>query len=763
MKLVLSTLLKSGLAFSYFLFANVSIAKSVGMDFWQKVEASSFNVSQERKVFPEQFTALHLDLSALRTALALAPKEGEKSFADGLQLSFPMPDGSVKTFSILETVVMHPLLAAKYPLIKTYIAKGMDDPYAWMRLDVTYLGFNAMISTSEGMVFIDPVNNTEPENYLCYYRKNMPDAYYRHCEFDSKSAEEERVKKEIYNTGFKKNLEGLDTGDELRTYRLALACTGEYAATKGGTVSGALSGMVTSVNRVNGIYEKEVAVRMILIANTDTLIFLNAGSDPYTNNSGGTMLGENQTTISNLIGNPNYDFGHVFSTGGGGIAGLGVICDGSQKAHGVTGLPNPVGDPFDVDYVAHEMGHQFSGNHTFNSNSQGSCAGNASLGHNYEPGSGSTIMAYAGICGSHDLQNHSDPFFHTESYNEIFSFTIFGPGNSCPLITFTNNSAPALNPLSDYIIPFKTPFMLTGSASDPDGDALTYIWEQFDFGPFGAPNSPSGNAPTFRDFTPSTDSTRTFPKLSSIINNINTNGERLPTYARTMHFKFTARDNRIAGGGVANNFTPVVVDVINTVNPFLVTVPNANTVVWEFGATELVTWDVSSTDLAPINCANVNIRLSLDGGFTFPYLLAANTPNDGLDSVVVSGTFPNVNTTLARIKVEAAGNIFFDMSNANFSIQIPNSISNSEWNQSSIQLFPNPIHEKIQIELSSGYTGQLVFAIKDCLGREIQSTSLLKHQTVLPLSIDLSALQSGVYFVEVSSQNSKISKRFVKL
>jgi Metallo-peptidase family M12B Reprolysin-like/Secretion system C-terminal sorting domain len=760
--MLLSALKKTCLSLVTITLLQVESSFAASNLYWEEASITGFNSSQERQFYPEQYRALHLDINAIRAALALAPKEFTVSHKNGLQLAFPLPDGTFKTYSVVETEVMHPQLAAKYPLIKTYVAQGIDDPYSWMRLDLSYLGFHAMISTLDGFVFIDPLNNTEPENYLCYYKKEMPDYYGRHCDFVSKEQEEERIKKEL-NGNNPQNQKVLDSGDELRTYRLAMACTGEYAATKGGTVPGALSGIVTSVNRVNGIYEIEVAVRMVLIPNTDTLIFLNASSDPYTNSSGGAMLGQNQTTVDTRIGIPNYDFGHVFSTGGGGIAGLGVICNSSSKANGVTGLPNPVGDPFDVDYVAHEMGHQFSGNHTFNSNTQGSCAGNASPNNSYEPGSGSTIMAYAGICASHDLQANSDVLFHAGSYFEITNFTIASSGNSCAFTNPTTNTVPVINPLNDYIIPFKTPFILTGSAYDLDGDPLTYIWEQFDLGPFGGPNTPTGNAPTFRDFVPTIDSTRTFPKLTSIINNTNITGERLPTYARTMTFRFTARDNRIAGGGVAYSPVNAVINVINTTNPFQVTVPNVNSVLWHFGDMEQVTWDVSSTDLTPINCANVNIRLSLDGGFTFPYVLAANTPNDGTEMVLVSGSFPTTNTANARIKVEAVGNIFFDMSNANFAIQQPNSVESLSLDAASIQLFPNPVNEKTQVTISSYYTGKLTVLVTDFLGRTVLSKEFNKKDSELSLQLDLSFIESGTYFMEVKAASNSVSKRFIKL
>jgi hypothetical protein len=737
----------------------LSIA-TTSSEMWTNASLSEFNLSNERTVFPLKFQALHLTINDMRNVLATAPKEIIGSRIQGLELALPFPDGSFKRFSVLETEVMHPLLQAKYPLLKTYVAQGIDDINSWARIDIGYLGFHAMIATPEGWVFIDPVNNTELENYICYNKSDMPQAFDRHCEFEGDKQREESIALEIAKNKAAKPLKLHDTGDELRTYRLAMACTGEYAATKGGTVPGALSGIVTSVNRVNGIYENEVAVRMILIANTDTLIFLNSSSDPYSNNNGGAMLAQNQTTITARIGSTNYDFGHVFSTGGGGIAGLGVICDNSQKANGVTGLPNPVGDAFDVDYVSHEMGHQFSGNHSFNSNSQGSCSGNASMGHNFEPGSGTTIMGYAGICFSHDIQPHSDALFHVGSYEEIFNYTIFAFGNSCAATTNTGNSAPVINPVTDYTIPFKTPFMLTGSASDPDGDPLTYIWEEYDSGPFGAPSNPTFNAAIFRDFTPSTDSTRTFPKLTSIINNTSVLGELLPTYARVLHFKFTARDNRIGGGGVSNSFTPAAITVINTTNPFKVNSPNTGTELWNYGSTAQVTWDVSSTDLAPINCSNVALLLSVDGGFTFPHVLLASTPNDGSETIVVpslgSGTFSQ-----ARVKVQSVGNIFFDMSNVNFTIG-PTGVVADELIDSAVNLFPNPTTATSTLELTSNYSGTITIRLVDYTGRILSTKIITKESKQVQIDLQISDLSRGVYFVELQSENNKVVKRLIK-
>ncbi|MBC6988260.1 reprolysin-like metallopeptidase [Hymenobacter sp. BT491] len=600
-----------------------------------------------------RFRPVSFQLSTLREVLKQAPAEkGAGARNSATVVSLPLPDGTSGRFRVATVPVMAPELAARYPQIRTYEAQGIDDPSATARLDVSPAGFHAQILTGSQTIYIDPASSADATHHLVFSKQAMaPNALGAVCLTGGDTQTAAPAAGALLRSS---------NGTELRTYRLAVACTGEYAATKQGTKEGALAGIVTSVNRVSGIYERELAIRLVLVAKNDTLIFLDGTTDPYTNNNGEAMLDQNQSTVDQRIGDSKYDIGHVFSTGGGGIAQRPSVCV-QGKARGVTGLPNPVGDAFDVDFVAHEMGHQFGADHTFNSTS-GNCSGNRSSASAYEPGSGTSIMAYAGICAIDNIQTNSDPYFHSRSFDQILAH-VTGPGN-CATVTPTGNHPPVVNAGANYRIPISTPFALSGSATDPDGDALTYSWEEYDLGPSGNPNAPTGNAPLFRVFAPVTSGFRTFPRLADLLGNTHQIGELLPSYARKLMFRLVARDNRAGGGGV--DYDSMNVAVVGTAGPFVVTAPNT-VATWQAGASQLVTWDVSNTNQAPISASNVDILLSTDGGLTFPVVLAANTPNDGCESITVpAGTAA---TTGARLKVQAVGNIFFDISDQNFIIQ----------------------------------------------------------------------------------------------
>ncbi|MGB0862845.1 MAG: reprolysin-like metallopeptidase [Saprospiraceae bacterium] len=637
----------------------LTTAATAQSSYWSNAEEAAITVKGTRQIIPNKYQVVKLDVANFKNHINTAPLE-YNSTSSKLTIELPMPDGSTEQFAIVESPLMEAGLSAKFPVIKSYLGQGITNSRAAVRFGWTYKGFHAMIISEKGQTFIDPYSSNEREYYISYHKKDFSSSKQFNCHTE---ADDDIVTFNHDDTPLNGNPE--NSGDQLRTYRLALACTGEYAQFHGGTVSGALSAMAVTMTRVNLIYETEVSIRMIMIANNNQLIFLNSGSDPYTNNDGGTMLGQNRNTVNSIIGSANYDIGHVFSTGGGGIASLRSPC-GTRKAQGVTGQSSPVGDPFDVDYVAHEMGHQYGGNHTFNGTT-GSCAGNLASQSSYEPGSATTIMGYAGICSGQNIQSNSDAFFHTHNFDEIVNFSVNGGGNSCASITNTGNNKPNVTAgTGGYFIPKSTPFELTGTANDPNGDPLTYSWEQFDLGPRGEPNTPTGNAPLFRSFEPKTIPSRTFPQISDIVNNTQTMGEILPDYSRGLSFRLTARDNKAGGGGVS--YDGMSFEVTDAAGPFLVTQPNTSSVVWTEGTPATVNWDVANTNAAPVNCATVDILLSIDGGYTYPIVLATSVPNNGSISFVLpQGTATNN----ARIRVQCATNVFFDISNQNFTIVAP--------------------------------------------------------------------------------------------
>ena len=718
--------------------------------YWNDVSGMQLNISGERKINPAAYKTFELSYMPFKLMLQTAPHERNNKLRNtNFIVNLPMPDGSMQRFRIVEYAMMEQGLSDNYPELRTFYGEGIDNPLAGIRLDLTYAGFHAMISTGtdNGAIFIDPATNGTNRYYTVYYKKDCPRPENNFvCDF----VNSEDAGKEITPV--------IDAqGDQLRTYRLALACTGEYAAVFGATVPLVLSEMTTAMNRVNGVYEKDVAARMVIIANNNLLVFLNASTDPYTNNNGSTMLGQNITTCNTIIGSANYDVGHVFSTGGGGVAYLGVICT-NNKAGGVTGLPNPIGDPFYIDYVAHEMGHQFGGNHTFNSTTSSCGGGNRAASAAYEPGSASTIMGYAGICGADNLQPNSDAYFHVHSILEIRNHIVSGSGNTCAAFTSTGNGDPVVTmPASGFTIPKSTPFYLTGSATDPNNDPLVYCWEQYNLGPAGTWNNPSGNAPIFRSFNAVSSGTRLFPKLSSLLNNTVVIGEILPSYARILTFRLTARDNKPGGGGLAQDVMTFNVD--GTAGPFLVTYPNTNVTI---GGNQVMTWDVAGTTAAPVSCSNVKITLSTDGGNTWPTVLAANTVNDGSELV----TLPNINNSQARIKVEAVGNIFFDISNTNFTITTTTGIQNNNGTPIEFSLeqnYPNPFNPITILSYAIPEKSSVSLKVYDVTGKLVSSLidNLTQTEGFYSIEFDASNLPSGVYYYQVNAGKFTATKKMI--
>ena len=706
---------------------------------WKDVAEESITVVESaRQIKPKQFRALSLDIQGVKKKLSQATKwKPGQMPKNSLILSLPTPNKGMQHFKVVEASIFSEVLAAKYPEIKSYKGWGIEDPTATLRFDITPKGFHGMVISANGSWFIDPYSTADTKYYMSYDKKNFENDEPFSCGV-------------VGHKLAPKVLDVPEYGDcQFRTYRLALACTGEYAQFHGGTVAGALAAMNTTMTRVNGVYEREFAVTMVLVDNNDQIVFLDGNTDPYTNNDGNTMLGENQTTVDNTIGSVNYDVGHVFSTGGGGIAALQSPCS-SYKAQGVTGRGAPVGDPFDIDYVAHEMGHQFGANHTQNN------ACNRNDGTAMEPGSASTIMGYAGICFP-NVQNNSDDYFHTISLQEIQANITTGSGSGCPTTVALANQKPTVAGGADFTIPISTPFVLDAFGGDADNDPITYCWEQMDSQTGNMPpESTSTVGPLFRSINPTTDSKRYFPALSAILANTTPEWEVLPSVSRTMNFRVTVRDNHQGGGCIETD--DIVITASATAGPFVVTQPNT-AVNWFAQSDQTVTWDVANTNVAPVNATMVDIFLSLDGGNTYPITLAANTPNDGSQLV----TLPAQTSTTARIMVKGHNNVFFDISNTNFTISAAQAGFSVTLSQDSITLCA-PTTQNMSLDLTSiaGFTGDVTIATSNVpVGMDISANpQTLAVPGTSNIAITASASLSGSYdvFFDVTGSTGTVSR-----
>ncbi len=632
---------------------------------WQPVQANTLwrdipnNATSATPGYPARF--LQIDPSTLVDSLKRAPME--YSGIAAAQISLPMPDGQNLLFSVERSPVLSTELAAQYPDVRTYRVFGIDDPAASGRIGITSNVLHGILFTSWGTVLIDSATSGDDDRYRSYYKRDYAHASRSLASTYSCGVQADRDPDTSPVAEFKWLAK---TEGARKNYRIAIAATSEYTAAVGaGNATTALNGangIVAAINRVNAIYNRDLNIHLMLVSDT-SVVYTDPDTDPYTNDNGFAMLDENQTNLDAVIGNGAYDIGHVFSTGGGGVATIGVVCEEGFKARGVTGLSSPVGDAFWIDFVAHEIGHQFRANHTFNGTEVSCAPPNRNSTTAYEPGSGSTIMAYAGICGSENIQNNSDATFHSGSIAEINAFITAGGGN-CNSVTTNANTAPTVSAGNDFTIPRSTPFQLTGSASDAGTDDLIYQWDQLDAGAAtsaGTLGTDLGSNALMRSYPPVCDNSRIFPALDDLLANTTTLGETLPTSNRKLNFRLTVRD---LVGGVNEDDTQITVDA--SVGPFAVTHPNS-VVVWDTTTPQTVTWNVSGTTAGLVNCANVDIALSINGGATFPTTLLAATPNDGNASV----TLPSQATANARVKIQCSDNIFFDVSDTDFGLSTP--------------------------------------------------------------------------------------------
>lgn len=632
----------------------------------------------------QQFSLDKAGLSKALKTISFAEKNSRTIY-------FPDIDGKLVGFNVKETPVMAAELSAKYPSIKSYTGYRIDKKQDKIRFSISHNSVQAMIVHGDGTsnTFMQKL---EGDDYIVYargsFQKKEVDFI---CSTTAKAEQNPRAS----------TAKPVD-GQVLRKFRLAVSASGEYTEYHGGTVADALAAINATVTRVNEVFESDLAVSLELIASTDSVIFTDSENDPY----GGNLSGQLQSTLTDSIGAANYDIGHLFhkDQANGNAGFVGAVCIDNRKGSAFASHPDPVGDFYDLDYVAHEMGHQFGANHTWSFEAEGTLV-------QAEPGSGTTIMGYAGIAGVDNVAPSGDDYFH---YNSIVQIADYLDGVSCAQETALTNNPPTIVPTGNFFIPKSTAFVLTGNASDLDaGDILTYAWEQIDHGiitqaTFG-PNNPNGA--NFRSQRPRVDPVRYFPKLSGIMSGnltqinppINSAWETVSDIEREMNFALTVRDNAVGGGQVEADL--VQVSVVNNAGPFIVTSQAANET-YVAGSVMEVTWDVANTNLAPVNAQAVDVFLSLNGGVTFPDTLATNVLNNGAHKFVVPGAL----TTSARIMVKASDNIFLAVNSTDFEITESEIVLNfSELEYDVCQ--PNSISTSFDYETYLGFNEEVVFSV----------------------------------------------------
>jgi hypothetical protein len=648
-------------------------------NFWTEHGVGILNVGKAatRTNFPANYKLFDANLTAMQEHLTTSLRNNPA----GIILSLPNADGLIEEFELTEASNFEPALQAQFTEIRSFSGKGITDKNAFLKLSISPQGVQTMlIRDGKEEEYIEPYTD-DKLTYAVFKSQRASGQLPWNC-----YTQDQQLSSALSQIVADQPIGIARSGGNLKILRLALSCNGEYSNYFGATPTTAdreakvLAAFNATLTRCNGIFEKDLAIHLRLIPTTTSVIYYNPATDPYSTTLS-LWNSQLQTTLTNVIGDANYDIGHMFgSAGGGGNAGcIGCVCN-AGKGSGITSPADgiPQGDNFDIDYVAHEIGHQLGANHTFSMNTENN------TGVNKEVGSGITIMSYAGITAQ-DVAPHSIDIFHQASIAQIEA-NIATKTCGSTLNILVNNTAPVIAPLTNYTIPRSTPFALTGVATDAQGDLLTYCWEQNDqtttIGTQSVASATKATGPNWLSFRPTTSPTRYFPQLSTILAGATVTGplpggdpganiEALSSVARTLNFRLTVRDNAPFSSNVNSpevgqtSFADMVVTVAN-VGPFSVTAPNT-VVSWSAGTTQNITWSVNSTNLAPINCANVKISLSTDGGVTFPIVLAESTPNDGSQAVVI----PNNLSTTARIKIESIGNIFFDISNANFSITTP--------------------------------------------------------------------------------------------
>lgn len=719
---------------------------------WKKADylSKTNDLKLERKSMPKKAFVFDLKMAKFKSQF-LQKNSSASKFKT--RISFPNEKGKIEQYEVHESYSLSKELQKKYPKIKSYTGKKVGGNTI-VKFSVSPYGVNAMfLNEGKKTTFLDPYTK-DGKSYLIYSKSSLPNLKEFTCKVEGHSIVENS---HLQHRDF-------DTNDGvLRVFRLAVAATAEYSqfhltrkgiaatATEAVKKEAVLAAINTTITRVNAIYERDVALTMQLVANNDKIIFFDAEKDGLTNDKPDDLISESQTVIDNNIGFNNYDIGHTFSTEGGGLAQLKSVCT-QLKARGITGTTQPIGDAYDVDFVTHEIGHQFGATHTFNSTS-GNCSGaNKNETTAVEPGSGSTIMAYAGLCAPQNLQSNSDPYFHLVSIQQIRANITSGYA-TCATQIVTNNKPPVISSLSNYIIPTGTPFCLDAVATDENNDNLTYTWEQLDreLGTFPLDSS-AAQGPMFRSVKPSTSSKRFFPNLDAILSGKLKDTKKfevLPFVEREMKFAVNVRDNNSSGGQTASAETTVTFS--GNAGPFKITSQN-NATTWKSSSIQQITWNVANTNQAPINTQKVTILFSSDGGQTFTQTLASNVPNTGSYKIAA----PITPTTKGRIKIQAANNIYFDINDAAITVESSNfDFVFTERNKEICS--PNSVTYSFNYQPNNSFSEEVTFSTLSIPQGTMASFSPQKITSAGTVQLTLSNITTtniGKHFIEIKATSS---------
>ena len=635
---------------------------SVWQDYQESAQSQLRGLSSKGAI---KQRALILDVELFRNQLSVAKNNQLSSRtinpAPKVEIDLPLPNGDFVRVKVIDSPILSPEMTARYPDIRTWKVVGVDDPAITGRIDFTTKGFHGMLTLADGdTVYIDP--DSEQTGNIYHSLSKRENSTHFNTDFNCQVHDEHAINHS--DSLAKTSAKVLAAAPALnrKTYRLAVAGTGEYTASQGGSTSSAYSSMVTTINRVNQIYTRDIGVSLQLVSGED-LIYTNAATDPYSNNSSASALVNDNITNMTAYGNANFDLGHVFTRGSlGGLAYVGVACVNSAnggtltsaKAGGATGTNSPAGESFSIEYVAHEIGHQLGADHTFNSTQSGCGGGNRTGETAVEPGSGSTIMSYSGLCGSDNIQSSSDAMFHFASISQINSYTRSGAGN-CGTDTSTGNQNPVANAGGSISIPANTPFLLDGSATG----GSSYSWDQTDTGSASAVNVDTGNNAIIRTLLPSGSQDRYIPGLNNLFSGGSTSGEILPQTTRSLNFTYVVRDG---SGGIGTSSK--VISVTDTGSTFSV-VSQSSAETLSTNQNIDILWNTASTNVAPINCSTVDVQLLRSSGVK--NMLLASTPNDGSETITIPGSTPSMSG--ARIMVGCSDNSFFNIGTGNITIQ----------------------------------------------------------------------------------------------